>query len=106
MKKSFLFLTSFLIIILLLNFRQSNTYKDGDIIFQTTSGPTGKAIQLATHSQYNHCGLLFFENNDLEYEEQTIIRREILPSGKSRAFVNDSPVNLQQLQELLLEMDS
>ncbi len=42
----------------------------------------------------------FFETNDLEYEQETIIRREILPSGKSRAFVNDSPVNLQQLQDL------
>ncbi len=42
----------------------------------------------------------FFEENDLDYEEETIIRREILPSGKSRAFVNDSPVNLQQLQDL------
>lgn len=42
----------------------------------------------------------FFEDNDLDYEEETIIRREILPSGKSRAFVNDSPVNLQQLQDL------
>ena len=42
----------------------------------------------------------FFETNDLDYDSETIIRREILPSGKSRAFVNDSPVNLQQLQEL------
>lgn len=42
----------------------------------------------------------FFEANDLDYENQTIIRREILPSGKSRAFINDSPVNLQELQEL------
>lgn len=42
----------------------------------------------------------FFEANDLDYENDTIIRREILPSGKSRAFVNDSPVNLQELQEL------
>lgn len=42
----------------------------------------------------------FFEANDLDYEDETIIRREILPSGKSRAFVNDSPVNLQQLQDL------
>ena len=42
----------------------------------------------------------FFESHDLDYEEETIIRREILPSGKSRAFINDSPVNLQQLQEL------
>lgn len=42
----------------------------------------------------------FFEINDLDYEDQTIIRREILPSGKSRAFINDTPVNLQELQEL------
>lgn len=44
----------------------------------------------------------FFEANDLDYEHETIIRREILPSGKSRAFINDSPVNLQELQELSL----
>ena len=44
----------------------------------------------------------FFEANDLDYEAETIIRREILPSGKSRAFINDSPVNLQQLQDLSL----
>jgi DNA repair protein RecN (Recombination protein N) len=42
----------------------------------------------------------FFDANDLDYEHETIIRREILPSGKSRAFINDSPVNLQELQEL------
>ncbi|MCR5862201.1 DNA repair protein RecN [Flavobacterium sp. J372] len=42
----------------------------------------------------------FFIENDLDYEDATIIRREILPSGKSRAFVNDSPVNLQELQQL------
>ena len=42
----------------------------------------------------------FFSENDMDYEDKTIIRREILPSGKSRAFVNDSPVNLQELQEL------
>ena len=41
-----------------------------------------------------------FENNDFDYDEETIIRREILPSGKSRAFVNDTPVNLNELQNL------
>ncbi len=41
-----------------------------------------------------------FESEDLDYESQTIIRREILPSGKSRAFINDSPVNLSSLQLL------
>jgi len=42
----------------------------------------------------------FFEANNLDYEEETIIRREILPSGKSRAFINDTPVNLNELQEM------
>ncbi|WP_375242296.1 DNA repair protein RecN [Lacinutrix sp.] len=41
-----------------------------------------------------------FSTEDLDFEPQTIIRREILPSGKSRAFVNDSPVNLSSLQLL------
>ncbi|QCE43412.1 DNA repair protein RecN [Psychroserpens sp. NJDZ02] len=41
-----------------------------------------------------------FKDQDLDYDTQTIIRREILPSGKSRAFVNDSPVNLSTLQSL------
>lgn len=42
----------------------------------------------------------FFEDNDLDYELATIIRREIVPSGKSRAFINDTPVTLQQLHFL------
>ena len=42
----------------------------------------------------------FFEENDLDFEVDTIIRREILPSGKSRAFVNDVPVTLDVLKEL------
>lgn len=41
-----------------------------------------------------------FEAEDLDHETQTIIRREILPSGKSRAFVNDTPANLSSLQAL------
>jgi DNA repair protein RecN (Recombination protein N) len=42
----------------------------------------------------------FFETNDLDFESLTILRREILPSGKSRAFINDSPVNLSVLAAL------
>lgn len=42
----------------------------------------------------------FFEEVDLDYENETIIRREILPSGKSRAFINDTPVRLSVLNEL------
>ena len=41
-----------------------------------------------------------FEENDLDYEDITIMRREILPSGKSRAFVNDTPIALSQLQAI------
>ena len=43
---------------------------------------------------------IFFEENDFDFEADTIIRREILPSGKSRAFVNDVPVTLDVLKEL------
>jgi len=42
----------------------------------------------------------FFKKEDLDYEEQTIIRREILSSGKSRAFINDTPVTLPVLSKL------
>jgi len=36
----------------------------------------------------------FFQSNDLDYDEITILRREILNNGKSRAFINDSPVKI------------
>lgn len=42
----------------------------------------------------------FFESNDLDYADLTLLRREILPSGKSRAFVNDTPVQLHQMKQL------
>ena len=42
----------------------------------------------------------FFETNDIDFETHTILRREVLPSGKSRAFINDSPVNLSVLSAL------
>ena len=51
----------------------------------------------------------FFELNDIDYQDDTIIRREISPNGKSRAFVNDSPVNLstlKDLSELLVDVHS
>ncbi len=47
---------------------------------------------------------LFFEENDLDYEHTTFLRREITVSGKSRAFVNDTPVNLKTLRELGLKL--
>jgi len=42
----------------------------------------------------------FFDQEDLDYEAQTIIRRELLPSGKSRAFINDTPARLDSLVSL------
>lgn len=45
-----------------------------------------------------------FQENDVDYEDETIIRREILPTGKSRAFINDTPVNLNVLQEISLHL--
>jgi DNA repair protein RecN (Recombination protein N) len=44
--------------------------------------------------------LPFFEDHNLDYNKRTIIRREISSNGKSRAFVNDTPVNLSNLKEL------
>ena len=41
-----------------------------------------------------------FDVNELDYDSETILRREISPSGKSRAFINDSPVNLHQLAKI------
>lgn len=41
-----------------------------------------------------------FDVNELDYDSETILRREISPSGKSRAFINDSPVNLNQLSKI------
>lgn len=49
----------------------------------------------------SHCDLeAFFQENDLDYDVNCIIRREVSPQGKSRAFINDTPVNLNQLREL------
>ena len=42
----------------------------------------------------------FFENNELDFEELSTIRREITPEGKSRAFINDTPTTLSVLKEL------
>lgn len=42
----------------------------------------------------------FFEDNDIEYDKQAVVRRLITPSGKSRAYINDTPVNLNALKDL------
>jgi DNA repair protein RecN (Recombination protein N) len=62
--------------------------------------PSKKCIVEAHFSIANYELQPLFVANELDYEPHTIIRREILPGGKSRAFVNDSPVSLAQLQAL------
>ena len=46
----------------------------------------------------------FFDSNDLDFEVETILRREITASGKSRGFINDTPVNLKLLKELGMKL--
>ncbi|HCY41065.1 MAG TPA: DNA repair protein RecN [Prolixibacteraceae bacterium] len=46
----------------------------------------------------------FFTENELDYEDVTILRREITPSGKSRAFINDTPVNVKVLHDLGMKL--
>jgi len=47
---------------------------------------------------------IFFNENELDYEDVTILRREITPQGKSRAFINDTPVNVKVLHDLGLKL--
>ena len=63
------------------------------------SNPENKSV-VETEFRIDKQYISFFEENDLDFEENTIIRREILPSGKSRAFINDVPVTLDVLKEL------
>ena len=52
---------------------------------------------------------VFFEKNDWDFSESTTLRREIVPNGKSRAFINDSPVKLEglrSLSEMLIDVHS
>ncbi len=46
----------------------------------------------------------FFSENDLDYDNPSILRREITPAGKSRAFINDTPVSLKILRDLALQL--
>lgn len=76
MKKLLILIGLSLCIFCFYNFKQEKPYKDGDIIFQTTGGDRGRAIQLATHSTYNHCGILFYENN------QWVVYEAVQPVSK------------------------
>ncbi len=70
---------------------------------KSISNPENKSI-VEAEFKLNKSYLPFFEENDLDFEEETLIRREILPSGKSRAFINDIPVTLDVLKELSLKL--
>jgi DNA repair protein RecN (Recombination protein N) len=60
---------------------------------------TQKCVVELVMSLQNLSVQAFFQANDLDYANETIIRREINPEGKSRAFINDTPVNLAVLKE-------
>jgi DNA repair protein RecN (Recombination protein N) len=51
-----------------------------------------------------HVSAVLFTRHDIDYDDQTIIRREISPAGKSRAFINDVPVTLEVLGELTVKL--
>lgn len=66
----------------------------------TVRDTSKKCIVEAEFDIHNYSLKQFFKDYDLDYEDRTIIRREILGSGKSRAFINDTPVNLDVLSFL------
>lgn len=61
---------------------------------------TKKCVVEAAFNIREYSLSIFFSENELDYEDLTIVRREISPEGKSRAFINDTPVNLNLLKEL------
>lgn len=73
------------------------------------SNKEAKCVIEATFSVKDYGLESFYTAYDLDYDEQTILRREISTSGKSRSFINDSPVNLTMLNDLgsrLIEIHS
>ena len=78
---------------------------DSNILFDDTKKCVVEATFLlkdnkATSQQVNKLLEIFFEENDIDFEEECIIRRELNPQKKSRSFINDTPVSLQILKEL------
>lgn len=59
-----------------------------------------KCVVEATFSLDNHALEPLFKSEDVDFEPETVIRREVLPTGKSRSFVNDTPVTINFLKEL------
>ena len=69
---------------------------DSNILFDETK----KCVVEAVFALHNDRLKPFFEENDIDYDDECIIRRELTPQKKSRAFINDTPVSLQILKEL------
>ena len=68
--------------------------------FKALRTPEKKCVIEASFKLYNKDFKSFFDANDLDQDEITLIRREITPSGKSRAFINDTPVTINILNKL------
>ena len=62
--------------------------------------PNKKCIVEASFQIQDYALQSLFETLDVDYDDYTVLRREILPQGKSRAFVNDTPVNLTALAKI------
>lgn len=69
---------------------------DTNILFDETKKCVVEATFLLNDKRLKY----FFEENDIDFEEECILRRELNPQKKSRAFINDTPVSLQILKEL------
>lgn len=74
---------------------------DSSVLMQSAEGKEKKCIVEGTFSLANQKEAIdFLKQNELDGDEELVLRREIANTGKSRAFINDTPVNLSQLQEL------
>jgi len=71
---------------------------------KTIKEGTAKCLIEATFEVGDYNLQAFFEENELDYDNSCIIRREILSNGKSRSFVNDTPINLIQLKEIGIKL--
>ena len=69
---------------------------DSSIMLDETKKCTVEAVFVIDNERFKS----FFEENDLDVEEELILRRELTPAKKTRAFINDTPVTIQQLKEL------
>ena len=66
--------------------------------------PTKKCVVEATFEVADYKLQSLFKTHDLDYEDRTLLRRELLPQGKSRAFINDTPVTLNILEEISVHL--